>query len=65
MNSIACRCLFIFRRPVVAKTWLMMKMTPLLMLAIAFNANAKSYSQKFTLSQRNAPIEKVFKEISK
>src|SRR5687768_9718109 len=65
MNLTACRCLFMFRREVVAKTWLFMKIILLLLFAICLNANAKGYSQKLRLSEKNASIEKVFKEISK
>ncbi len=33
------------------------------MLANCLNANAKGYSQKLRLSEKNASMEKVFKEI--
>jgi TonB-linked SusC/RagA family outer membrane protein len=41
-----------------------MKMISILIVAFCLNAGAKSYSQKISLSLKNAPIEKAFKEIS-
>ena len=41
-----------------------MKMISIFMVAFSLTAGAKSYSQKISLSLKNAPIEKVFKEIT-
>ncbi len=65
MNLIACRSLFWVERKSVAKTFLIMKMIVLIILAICLNASAKGYSQKLTLSQKDVSLQKVFKEISR
>jgi len=47
------------------KTLLVMKMTAFLLLAACLQVSASGYSQKITLSVREAPLEKVFKEIER
>ncbi len=47
------------------KTVLIMKLTAILILAACLQVSAKTYSQNVTLSLRNAPLQKVFKEIKK
>jgi len=47
------------------KTLLVMKMTAFLLLAACLQVSAGGYSQKITLSVREAPLEKVFKEIER
>ncbi|MEO9021464.1 MAG: SusC/RagA family TonB-linked outer membrane protein [Ginsengibacter sp.] len=42
-----------------------MKFTSILMLAACLQVSAESYSQKVTLSMRDVPLQKVFKEIQK
>ncbi|MGV3509863.1 MAG: SusC/RagA family TonB-linked outer membrane protein, partial [Sphingobacteriaceae bacterium] len=42
-----------------------MKLSVFLLLVICFQSSAESYSQNVTLSERNAPLEKVFKSIKK
>lgn len=49
----------------LTKTLLIMKLTAILILTACLQVNAKGYSQKVTLSMRNAPLEKVFKEIQR
>src|SRR4051794_8498108 len=65
MKSIACGNPFLFRGKTIAKLLFIMKMNAFFLLAICLNANAKTYSQKITLSQKDAPLKKVFREISK
>jgi TonB-linked SusC/RagA family outer membrane protein len=65
MKLIACCDLFRFQKKGVAKILLVMKMNLILLFAICLNASAKSYSQKITISQKNARLKKVFEEISR
>ena len=48
----------------LTKTLLIMKLTAILLLLACLTAAAKGYSQ-ITLSEKNAPLQKVFKEIQK
>lgn len=48
-----------------SKFLLRMKLSVFLLLVICFQSSAESYSQNVTLSERNAPLEKVFKSIKK
>ena len=45
------------------KALLIMKLSIILLLATILQVSAKSYAQKITLSEKNAPLEKVLKEI--
>jgi TonB-dependent starch-binding outer membrane protein SusC len=65
MKFLACQTPFSLRSGGVAKTWLIMKMSAFLMLAFCLNVSAAGYSQKLTISEKNAPPEKVFAEISR
>ena len=65
MKLIACCNLSRYQRKRVAKTLLVMKMIVVFTLAICFNAGAKSFSQKITLTQKQVPLEKIFREISR
>lgn len=47
------------------KLLLTMKLTAIIMLLACLTASAAGFSQKVTLSERNAPVEKIFKEIKK
>ena len=49
----------------LTKTLLIMKLTAILILMACLQVTAKSYSQKVTLSMRDAPLQKVFKAIQK
>lgn len=42
-----------------------MKITAIILFSACLTASANGYSQKVTLSEKNAPIERVFKEIKK
>ena len=64
MKFIACCNLFRYYRKGIAKSLLIMKMISIFILAFCLSAGAKSYSQKISLTLKNALIEKVFKQIS-
>jgi TonB-linked SusC/RagA family outer membrane protein len=49
----------------VRQALLIMKLTAIFMLAICFQVNAEAYAQNVTLTLKNAPLQKVFKEIRK
>lgn len=49
----------------VAKTMRMMKLIAILLLAGCLQVSAKGYSQKITLNEKNAALQKVFREIKK
>lgn len=49
----------------LTKTMRIMKLTAILLLSACLTASATGYSQKVTLSEKNARLEKVFKEIKK
>ncbi|MGI8637908.1 MAG: TonB-dependent receptor plug domain-containing protein, partial [Segetibacter sp.] len=40
-----------------------MKLAVILIFSICFNATAKGYSQKLNISEKDVPLEKIFKEI--
>jgi TonB-linked SusC/RagA family outer membrane protein len=52
-------------RSLIKKTWLIMKMTIVLLTIACFQVSAKGYTQSITLAVKNAPLEKVFKELKK
>ena len=56
-------CLFRLPRN-VTKTLLIMKFTAILILSACLTAHAKGYSQ-ITLNEKDAPLQKVFKQIQK
>ena len=45
------------------KSLLIMKLTAIIMLALCLQANARGYAQQVTLTLRDVPLQKVFKEI--
>lgn len=47
------------------KTFLIMKLTAFFLFAVCLQVSASGYAQKITLSQTNAPLEKIFKEIER
>lgn len=47
------------------KTIVVMKMTAILLIAFCFRVSANGYAQEVTLSEKNASLEKIFKEIRK
>ncbi len=65
MRLIACRQFKQLVRKSLPKTLLIMKLTTILLLAANLSAVAKGFSQKVSLSEKNAPLEKVFKKINR
>lgn len=53
-----------WRRDLI-KTLCIMKIVAVLMLAVCLHVSAESFSQTITLSEQNAPLEKVLNEIKK
>jgi len=51
--------------PLIKKTWLIMKMTIVLLTIACLHVSAKGHAQSVTLTVKNAPLEKVFKELKK
>lgn len=51
------------RRP--TKSLLIMKLTAIFIMAACLQVHAKAFSQNVTISVRNAPLQKVFKEIKR
>lgn len=49
----------------VRQALLIMKLTAILIVAACLQVNAEAYAQNVTLSLKNAPLQKVFKEIKK
>lgn len=49
----------------VAKTLRIMKLIAILLLVGCLQVSAKGYAQKITLHEKNAPLQKIFKEIRK
>lgn len=47
------------------KTLLIMNLTTVFLLALSLSANAKVFSQQVNLSEKNASLEKIFKEITR
>jgi TonB-linked SusC/RagA family outer membrane protein len=47
------------------KTLLIMNLTTVFLLAICLSANAKVFSQRVSLSEKNVSLEKIFKEITR
>jgi len=54
-----------FGRKTFFKIFLIMKFTAVLLLVACLQVGAAGYSQKITLSEKNAPLEKLFQEIKK
>lgn len=54
-----------FKRKRFGKTLLMMKLTAIFLLAICLNTSATGLAQRVSLSEKNASLEKVFREIKK
>ncbi|HZG24446.1 MAG TPA: TonB-dependent receptor plug domain-containing protein, partial [Chitinophagaceae bacterium] len=52
-------------RRLLLKSFLVIKLTFLLLLVMCVTTSAKNYAQKVSLSVRNAPMGKLFKEIRK
>lgn len=53
------------KRRLLIKTLWFMKITTILLFATCLQASAKGHSQNVTLDVKNAPLERVFKEVKK
>lgn len=53
------------RRGMLTKTMMVMKLTAIFLLAVCLQVSAAGFSQVVTLSFRNAPLERVLKEVKK
>jgi hypothetical protein len=49
----------------IGKNFLIMKLTLIFLLAACFNATASGFAQNVTLSEKNASIEKIFRQIKR
>ena len=47
------------------KNWLVMKLTAIFLLTACLQVSAKGFTQNVTLSEKNAPLQKIFKQIHK
>ena len=65
MLAIATPNNLFFNRHIVSKTMLVMKLTLILLLSVCLQVSAKGYAQKVSLSEKNAPLENVFREINR
>lgn len=54
-----------FQPPGLAKTFLVMKLTAIILLTACLQVAAKGYSQDITLSEKNVPLRKIFRLIEK
>ncbi|MCW3463435.1 SusC/RagA family TonB-linked outer membrane protein [Chitinophaga nivalis] len=59
------RTAWYFSRRVLPKTFLFMKLTAILLLVTCLQISATGYSQKVTLTEKNARLGKVFRAIKK
>ena len=62
--TIACKLLLLKQR-FFTKLLIIMKITAILLLAACLQVHARGYSQKITLSVKNASLQKVFKSLKK
>lgn len=64
MRLFTCRQLKQLVQKGLFKTLLIMNLTTILLFVVCTSATAKVFSQKVSLSEKNAPLEKIFKEIN-
>jgi TonB-linked SusC/RagA family outer membrane protein len=65
MRFIACRNPLRLHRGAIPPTQLGIKLTILLCFSICVNAFANTYAQSITLSEKNASLDKIFKEVKR
>src|ERR1700716_3727136 len=58
-------CGLLHQRKGLTKTLRIMKLTAIILLIGCLHLSAKGYTQKITLSEKNAPFKKVLHEIEK
>lgn len=63
MHLIACRHPLKYKG--IGKTLLIMKLTAIFLLALCLNATANGFAQKVSLSGKNVPLDRVFREIKR
>lgn len=59
------RCVAIVNRFLSTQTILAMRIIAFLIIALSFEVSANGYAQEISLSEKNAPLEKIFREIKK
>src|SRR6187551_2304895 len=62
---ILCHDVRVIRAAPTKKLLRIMKITAIILLSACLTASAKGFTQTITLSEKNASLEKVFKEIKK
>ena len=65
MDLTAFCCTSLLRGKALTKTLRMMKLTAIILLSTCLAASANGYSQKVTISERNATLEIIFKKTGK
>jgi TonB-linked SusC/RagA family outer membrane protein len=65
MHLKALCCVLRFKRKDLTKTLRVMNLTAIVLLSACLTASASGFSQKITLNEENAPIQKIFREIWK
>jgi len=65
MRLFACRQFTPLAQKSLLKTLLIMNLTTVFLLALCLSASAKTFSQRVSLSEKNVPLEKIFKEITR
>lgn len=60
----ALDCYALSRRKALTKTFFIMRLTTLLILATCLHLSAATRAQQITLEERNTPLNKIFKSIS-
>ena len=63
MHFKALCCLLSARQKAITKTMSVMKLIAIVLLVTCLNASASGWTQTVTISERNVPIQKIFKEI--
>ena len=63
MHFKALCCLLSARQKTITKTMSVMKLIAIVLLVTCLNASASGWTQTVTISERNVPIQKIFKEI--
>src|SRR5688572_8147097 len=65
MKNALCRGIALCRTPIIKQLLLTMKLTAIILLAACLTASARGDAQNVTLSEKNATLEKIFREIKR
>lgn len=65
MQLIASRNPLLWHQRIFFQLLLVMKLTTILLFAVCLNVSANGYAQKVSLSEKDVPLDKVFREIKK